>query len=86
MNDRLLDALDLGEDLVSDVEAKTRDRWGIRMPTGRDTPGETYRPESQSMNRDSVLTDIVFCFREDIDDYPREHGSYRGMTVTPHGR
>jgi len=82
---RLLDALDLGEELVEDVEAQTRQRWGIRMPTGRDTPGETYRPESQSMNRDAILTEIVFCFREGIDDYPREHGSYHGMTVTPLG-
>lgn len=86
VNDRLLGALDLGEDLVAEIEDQTRDRWGIRMPTGRDTPGETYRPESQSMNRDATLTDIVFCFREGIDDYPREHGSYRGMTVTPRGR
>lgn len=85
VNTRLLDALDLGEELVEDVEAQTRQRWGIRMPSGRDTPGETYRPESQSMNRDAVLTDIVFCFRDGIDDYPREHGSYHGKTVTRPG-
>jgi dipeptidase len=77
---RLLDGLELGENLVSQVESETRERFGIRMPTGRDLPGETYRPESQSMNRGGGLTDpadnIVFCFREGIDEYPREHGSY----------
>lgn len=81
---RLLDALDLGEDLVREVEDRTREQFGIRMPTGRDLPGETYRAESQSMNRGDGLTgqanNIVWCFRENIDDYPREHGSYRKMT------
>ncbi|MCT2584489.1 C69 family dipeptidase [Actinophytocola gossypii] len=79
---RLLDALDLGEDLAQEVERETRKRWGIRMPTGRDLPGETYRAESQSMNRGGLpgsANDIVFCYREGIDDYPREHGSYRGL-------
>lgn len=80
---RLLDALDLGEDLVREVEDRTRERFGIRMPTGRDLPGETYRSESQSMNRGDGLTgtsnNIVWCFRESIDDYPREHGSYRKL-------
>lgn len=80
VQDRLLDGLDLGERLVQRVEKQTRDRFGIRMPTGRDLPGETYRPESQSMNRGGGLTgpanDIVWCYREGIDDYPREHGSY----------
>lgn len=85
VNQRLLDALDLGEELVDDVEDETRDRWGIRMPTGRDLPGETYRPESQSMNRDDLLTKIVFCFRDGIDDYPREHGSYHGASVLQPG-
>lgn len=80
---RLLDSLDLGEDLVEEVEDRTRDRFGIRMPTGRNLPGETWRPESQSMNRGGGLTgdanNIVYCFREGIDDYPREHGSYSDL-------
>lgn len=82
VNRRLLDSLDLGERLATAVERETRDRFGIRMPTGRPEPGETARPESQSMNRGTGLTGapdgIVFCYREGIDSYPREHGSYRG--------
>jgi dipeptidase len=80
---RLLDALTLGEDLVDEVEAQTREQFGIRMPAGRDEPGETYRPESQSMNRGGDLEapqgNIVTCYREGIDDYPREHGSYQKL-------
>ncbi|SFB43725.1 Dipeptidase [Amycolatopsis marina] len=80
---RLLDALDLGEDLTRAVEDRTREQFGIRMPAGRELPGETYRAESQSMNRGDGLTGpanaIVHCFREGIDDYPREHGSYRKL-------
>jgi dipeptidase len=81
---RLLDSLDLGEDLVRVVEEHTRDKFGIRMPTGRDLPGETYRPESQSMNRgdglEGAANSIVHCYREELDDYPREHGSYADQT------
>lgn len=77
---RLLDSLDLGEDLARAVEDETRERFGIRMPTGRDLPGETYRPESQSMNRGGGLegeaNNIVWCYREGLVDYPREHGAY----------
>lgn len=77
---RLLDSLDLGEDLIRVVEERTRDEYGIRLPGGRDLPGETYRAESQSMNVDDELQGaggaIVHCYREGIDDYPREHGSY----------
>lgn len=77
---QLLASLRLGEYLVDEVEQRTRDQFGLRMPTGRDLPGETGRPESQSMNRGGGLTgsanDIVYCYREGIDEYPREHGSY----------
>ncbi|NEE01495.1 C69 family dipeptidase [Phytoactinopolyspora halotolerans] len=77
---RLLDSLELGEDLASAVEERTREASGIRLPSGRELPGETYRPESQSMNRGGGLegdaNNIVHCYREGIDDYPREHGSY----------
>ncbi len=80
VDDHMLDSLELGEDLVGAVEDRTRDDSGIRMPSGRDLPGETYRAESQSMNRGGGLEgeadDIVFCYREDLDNYPREHGSY----------
>ena len=78
---RLLDALELGENLVGEVEDRTKKRFGIRMPTGRDLKGETMRPESQAMYRGNGLTgpanDIVYCYREGIDEYPREHGSYQ---------
>jgi dipeptidase len=81
VEERLLDSLDFGEELVRAVEDRTREEFGIRMPTGRDLPGETFRPESQSMNRDDGLegeaNNIVHCYREDLDDYPREHHSYR---------
>jgi dipeptidase len=84
VDNRLLDALDLGDDLVEEVEKRTRARFGIRMPGGRNVPGETYRPESQSMNRDDLLpgdaNDIVFCHREGIDEYPREHGAYDDLS------
>ncbi|PSL01655.1 peptidase C69-like protein [Haloactinopolyspora alba] len=94
VQDRLLDSLDLGEDLTEAVEERTREQFGIRMPSGRDLPGETYRPESQSMNRGDGLqgeaNDIVWCYREGLGDYPREHGSYAGqagqLLGSGHGR
>lgn len=80
---RLRGGLDLGERLVNAVERQTRQRFGVRMPAGRDLPGETARPESQSMNRGTGLSGpadaIVFCYRKGLDDYPREHGSYRDL-------
>ena len=76
----LRESLQLGERLVQVVEHRTRNAFGIRMPSGRDLPGETARPESQSMNRGTGLSGpadaIVWCYREGIDDYPREHGAY----------
>ncbi|AYY13145.1 peptidase U34 [Actinobacteria bacterium YIM 96077] len=79
VGERLLDALELGEEVVSAVEERTREDSGIRLPSGRELPGETFRAESQSMNRgglDGAANDIVHCYREALDDYPREHGAY----------
>jgi dipeptidase len=73
---RLIDSLNLGERLVRDVEEETRERFGIRMPTGEDIEGETARPESQDMNRGN---DFVQCLDWSIDDYPRLHGSYADL-------
>ncbi|KID31271.1 dipeptidase [Prauserella sp. Am3] len=77
---RLADGLRLGDRLVGAVEDQTREKFGIRMPSGRDLPGETARPESQSMNRGGGLEGdadgISFCYREGLDDFPREHGAY----------
>jgi dipeptidase len=83
---RLLDKLTLGEDLVRVVEKKTRRRFGVRMPTGRDLPGETYRPESQSMAIDDDFGSLVTCFRDGIDDYPREHSVYSDLAGDLLGR
>ncbi|WP_129662694.1 C69 family dipeptidase [Phytoactinopolyspora endophytica] len=80
VQERLLDSLELGEDLANAVEERTSDESGIRLPSGRELPGETYRPESQSMNRGGGLegdgNNIVHCYREELDEYPREHGAY----------
>ncbi|MCP2254639.1 Peptidase family C69 [Prauserella aidingensis] len=80
VGDRLGESLGLGDRLVGAVEHETRERFGIRMPTGRDLPGETARPESQSMNRggglDGDADGIAFCYREGLGDFPREHGAY----------
>ena len=76
---RLLDELSLGEDLVRVVEDRTREQFGIRMPSGRNLPGETYSAESQSMAVGDGLTSAVSCFREGIDNYPREHGAYSDL-------
>lgn len=74
----LLAGLKLGDRLVNAVEQQTRSRWGIQMPKGHKHPGETMRPESQSMNLgkgDSIVT----CYRKGIDHYPRRHGSYHNL-------
>jgi dipeptidase len=80
---RLLGGMRLGDDLVEAVDAITRRRYGIRMPTGRDLPGETMRPESQDMSRDEALPgragQIVTCHRPDLERYPRRFGSYREL-------
>lgn len=73
---RLLQALDLGEDLVSVVERRTRQEHGIRMPEGEDAEGETTPATSQHMARPS-LAGRIHCYDEALDEYPREHGQYR---------
>lgn len=82
VGDRLGQSLQLGDRLVDAVESETRERFGIRMPSGRELQGETARPESQSMNRggdlDGDADGIAYCYREGLGDFPREHGSYDG--------
>ncbi len=63
---RFLDALALGEFLVEHVERETRERFGIRMPTGDATEGMSLRSGNLPIR----------CWRPGIDDYPRAHGSY----------
>lgn len=72
---RLLDAIDLGEALVTRTEAKTRDEFGIRMPDTEVPEGATWRPESGPMTLRSGRT-YHRCFRDGLDRYPRPHGSY----------
>ncbi|MUL41451.1 peptidase U34 [Streptomonospora sp. PA3] len=54
---RAMDALALGEYLVDDVERRTKQRWGIRMPD--ETPPEGSTSESTSMNPNLVGEDVV---------------------------
>lgn len=76
VEDRLLESLDLGMDLTEEVETETRERFGIRMPKGRDQDGETAPATSQHMAEDA-WGDMVHCFDDDIhDDLPRAHGAY----------
>lgn len=74
---RLLDSLDLGERLVSQVERETRREHGIRMPEGEDVEGETAPATSQHMARQSWAA-MVHCYDAELDEYPREHGIYSG--------
>ena len=74
----LRESLQLGERLVGAVEHQTRERFGVRLPGGEPLPGETPRPESQSMTL-SEGEEIVWCYREGLGDFPREHRSYRGQ-------
>lgn len=66
---------------MREVENRTKKRFNIGVPTGRELDGETMRSESQAMHRGDGLTgpanDIVCCYHKGIDDYPREHGSYQ---------
>lgn len=74
----LLDALELGERLVVGVEARTRERYGIRMPDVQLAEGGSWRPESEPMTLRSGHT-YHRCYREGLDRYPRRHGSYAGQ-------
>lgn len=73
--ERLLDALSLGERLVERVERETRERFGVRMSTAEVPEGATWRPESGPMTLREGRT-YHRCFREGFDAYPRPHGSY----------
>lgn len=77
VHDSLRESLQLGERLVEAVEHRTRQRFGVRLPSGDHLPGETSRPESQSMAL-SEGEDIVWCYREGLGVFPREHRSYQG--------
>lgn len=74
---RLLQGLDLGEDLVRAVERETRETHGIRMPEGEHVEGETTPATSQHMGR-LGWGGMIHCYDEDLDEYPREHGIYGG--------
>jgi dipeptidase len=72
---RLLESLALGEDLVRAVEYETRNKYGIRMPEGETTEGDTVPATSQPMARHGWGA-MIHCHDEAIETYPREHGIY----------
>lgn len=72
---RLLEGLELGEDLVRAVESETRAKYGIRMPEGVTVDGETAPATSQPMARQGWGA-MIHCYEEALDEYPREHGIY----------
>ncbi len=76
--ERLLDALELGEALVERLEARTRERFGIRMPAAEVPEGASWRPESEPMTMRDGRT-YHRCFRAGLADYPRTHGSYASL-------
>jgi len=72
--ERLLDALDLGEDLARRAEAETRERFGVAMPRVEVPEGASWRPESEPMTLREGRT-YHRCFRSGEEGYPRRHGS-----------
>lgn len=72
---RLLQSLELGEDLVRAVERQTRAEYGIRMPEGEEVEGETAPATSQHMARQGWGA-MIHCYEVDLDEYPRAHGIY----------
>lgn len=72
---RLLESLELGEDLVRIVERETRETFGIRMPEGESNEGDTTPATSQPMARQGWGA-MIHCYEEVLDEYPREHGIY----------
>ena len=76
VHERLIDSLYLGEDLVREVERRTREELGgIRMPEGEQVEGNTAPATSQHMAREGWGA-MVHTYHEDLDEYPREHGIY----------
>lgn len=71
----LLDSLNLGQRLVAAIERETRERFGIRMPEGKDVEGETAPATSQHMAEQGWGA-MVHCYDAALDEYPREHGIY----------
>ncbi|WP_245874092.1 C69 family dipeptidase [Alkalispirochaeta sphaeroplastigenens] len=71
----LLESLDLGEDLVREVEARTRERYGIRMPKGERPEGSTIPATSEHMAREGWGA-MIHAYDERLDEYPRAHGIY----------
>jgi hypothetical protein len=76
--ERLLQALELGEALATRVEARTREAYGIRMPATQVPSGASWRPESETMTRRPGNT-YHRCFVSGLADYPRRHGSYADL-------
>ncbi|EPC04169.1 hypothetical protein L861_02330 [Litchfieldella anticariensis FP35 = DSM 16096] len=72
---RLLESLELGENLVQAVEDHTRKQYGIRMPEGVTVEGQTAPATSQHMAREGWGA-MIHCYDEQLDEYPREHGIY----------
>ncbi|SDK97704.1 Dipeptidase [Franzmannia pantelleriensis] len=73
--EHLLASLELGEDLVRDVERQTRETYGIRMPEGDVAEGETAPATSQPMARHGWGA-MIHCYADELDEYPRQHGQY----------
>jgi len=78
VEERLLDALELGEALVRRVEAETRDRFGIRMPGTKVPEGASWRPESAEMTLREGHT-YHRCWTPGAEGYPRSHGSHASL-------
>ena len=76
VGERLLESLRLGMALTDEVEAETRERFGIREPEGREEEGETTPPASQDM-AEGAWGDMVHAYDDELHaGYPREHGAY----------
>ncbi|MEX1137420.1 MAG: C69 family dipeptidase [Balneolales bacterium] len=72
---RLLESLTLAMGLTNEVERKTRELYGIRLPEGAGAEGETTPTSSQSMAMRDV-SDRISCYDPELDEYPRAHGIY----------
>lgn len=80
--DHFMEGIQLGQTLADEVEQRTRERFGIRLPRGEDVEGATWRPESQEMNLEAGFGEEEEaemhhrCYVPGFDEYPREHGGY----------
>ncbi len=76
--ERLLDALGLGEALLAEVEAETRERFGIEMPGHPVPEGASWRPESGPMMLPPGSVgprDRQHCHDPALGPFPRRHGT-----------